>query len=226
MNESSRAWSIERREGHAGDLHLLRDPDLPRRIARVLEVDRPAIVLGSAQRLDVVDAARAERAGVEVVRRRSGGGAVLLRPKEQVWIDLLVPAGDPLWHDDVGVAAWWAGEAWATTLDRLGSGPTRVHRGGMLKNAWSDLICFAGLGPGEVTVADHKIVGMSQRRSRAWTRIQTTAFTTWDPSALVHTLALTPDERALALAALIDSAAELPADRTDVVTSLLESLPR
>ena len=43
--------------------------------------------------------------GVEVVRRRSGGGAVLLLPGEFVWLDLVIPAGDPLWLDDVGQAA-------------------------------------------------------------------------------------------------------------------------
>ena len=99
MNGSGLAWSIERREGHAADLHLLPDPDRPQRVARVFEVDRPAIVLGSAQRNDVVDEARAEQAGIDVVRRRSGGGAVLLRPAEQIWIDFLIPAGDRLWHD-------------------------------------------------------------------------------------------------------------------------------
>ena len=226
MNGSGLAWSIERREGHAADLHLLADPDRPQRVARVFEVDRPAIVLGSAQRNDVVDLARAEQAGIDVVRRRSGGGAVLLRPAEQIWIDFLIPAGDPLWHDDVGRAAWWAGELWAATLGRLGSGPIRVHRGGLLESAWSGLICFAGLGPGEVVVADRKIVGLTQRRSRAWIRIQTTAFTTWDPSALVDYLALTPEERILAVAAVTDRVGVLSTDRAQVITALLDGLPR
>lgn len=226
MSGPSLSWITERRQGHAGDLHRLPDPDRPLRMARVLDVDRPALVLGSAQQSETVDAARAERSGVEVVRRRSGGGAVLLRPSEQIWIDLLVPAGDSLWNDDVVVAAWWAGEAWAKTIDRLGSGPARVHRGGILKSPWSDLICFAGLGPGEVSVASRKIVGISQRRSREWTRIQTIAFVTFVPDALVDLLALTTDERTLARAAVTDSVSELSADRADVVTSLLESLPR
>ena len=32
---------------------------------------------------------------------------VLLLPGEFVWLDLVIPAGDPLWHDDVGRAMVW-----------------------------------------------------------------------------------------------------------------------
>ena len=61
-----------------------------------------ALVLGSTQPGTSVDSARAARAGIEVVRRRSGGGAVLVGPGDPVWIDVWLPRGDPLWHDDVG----------------------------------------------------------------------------------------------------------------------------
>ena len=44
-------------------------------------------------------------AGVELVRRRSGGGAVYLAPGEQLWIDAWVPRDDALWEVDVAVAA-------------------------------------------------------------------------------------------------------------------------
>ena len=47
-----------------------------------------------------------------IVRRRSGGGGVLLMPGEFVWLDLEIPAGDALWHDDVGRSMWWVGELW------------------------------------------------------------------------------------------------------------------
>ena len=63
------------------------------------EVEVPTVVLGSTQAFDVVDADRAAQAGVAVVRRRSGGGAVWLAPGVVTWVDLLLPA-------DAGVYVW------------------------------------------------------------------------------------------------------------------------
>jgi lipoate-protein ligase A len=191
-----------------------------------MAVARPALVLGSSQPDEVVDEGRAAQAGVDVVRRRSGGGAVLVGPGDQTWVDLLVPVGDPLWNDDVVVAARWAGEAWAAALDRMDLGPGRVHDRGLARTEWTALVCFAGLGPGEVTVSGRKVVGLSQRRNRSWIRIQTTAFTRWNPQELTELLALaTPDRRRLA-DELGDFAAALRADPEDLVASLLASLPR
>jgi lipoate-protein ligase A len=219
-------WVVERHSGQAGPLHLLADPELPRRTVRVMDVLRPALVLGSSQPAEVVDEVRAAQAGVDIVRRRSGGGAVLVGPGDQTWVDLLVPAGDPLWDDDVVAAARWAGEAWATALDRIDLGPGRVHDGGLARTNWTAMVCFAGLGPGEVTVAGRKVVGLSQRRNRSWIRIQTTALTRWNPRELIDLLVLeTPDRQRLA-DMLGDAAAALRADHEDLVASLLASLPR
>ena len=101
-----------------------------------------------------------------VVRRRSGGGGVLLVPGQVLWVDLLVPRADPWWSDDVGRAAHPIGELWAVALARLGL-DAEVHRGPMGASAWSPVLCFAGLGPGEVTVGGRKVVGVAQRRTRA-----------------------------------------------------------
>ena len=169
------AWAVERGFGPAASLHALGDPARPARVARVLEVDRPSLVLGSSQPLGLVDSERAAAAGVAVARRRSGGGAVYLDPGRHVWVDLLVPRGDRLWDDDVVRAAIWAGELWGAVAASLVGEPASVHRGGSAGGRWGRLICFAGLGPAEVTVGGRKVVGISQRRSRDWTRIQTMA---------------------------------------------------
>ena len=57
-----------------------------------------------------------EAAGVDVVRRRSGGGVVLLVPGECLWLDVVVPRDDPRWDDDVARAMWWLGEVWCQAL--------------------------------------------------------------------------------------------------------------
>ena len=187
-------WAVHRAVGRAGELHARAlDPPVVRTIS-VLEVDRPALVLGSTQSEAIVDRAAAARLGVEVARRRSGGGAVLLQPGGTVWVDVEVPRGDPLWDDDVGRAAWWLGDAWARALAALGVRDAVVHRGPLVRRPGSDLVCFAGLGAGEVTVGGAKAVGISQRRTRAGARFQCAAPVTWDVATLA---AVVPDTAAV-----------------------------
>ena len=83
----------------------------------VLDVARPTLVLGSSQKDDVVDWDRVRQRGVDVVHRRSGGAAVLVEPGAAVWIDVTIPAGDPLWDNDVGRAFHWLGAVWAESSE-------------------------------------------------------------------------------------------------------------
>jgi lipoate-protein ligase A len=154
-----------------------------------LEVDRPALVLGSAQRDDVVDRDACAAAGVDVVRRRSGGGGVLLIPGEMLWLDVVIPRADPLWDDDVARAMWWLGEVWCDALSRVGVEGAAVHRDGMIHTSWSRLVCFDGVGSGEVVVGARKAVGISQRRTRGWLRLQSSIHLEWRPDLLASLLA-------------------------------------
>lgn len=131
-----------------------------------------ALVLGSRQSSNVVDIERCRQAGIDVAARRSGGGAVLIVPDHVVWIDVIAPRG--VLPDDVRASMVLVGEWWIQALVECGvpAEPLSVHRGGMVTSAWSELVCFAGLGPGEVLLGDRKLVGLSQRRTRHGVRIQ------------------------------------------------------
>ena len=74
-------------------------------------------------------------------------------------------------------------------LAACGVGAATVHHGPLMRSEWSGLLCFAGLGPGEVTVGGRKVVGMSQRRTRAAARFQCVVLAEWDPASLVDLLA-------------------------------------
>lgn len=165
---SVRAWQVEERCGTPGDLHAREAP--AGRTVTLCRATTAAVVLGSTQPESDVDGRRATEAGLAVVRRRSGGGAVLVEPRTLVWVDVGVERGDPLWRDDVSVSFLWLGEAWAGALAQLGVRGAVVHRGRLRVTPWSRALCFAGLGPGEVTVDGRKLVGVSQRRQRdrAW----------------------------------------------------------
>lgn len=146
--------------------------------------------------MSVVDEAAAAAAGVEVVRRRSGGGAVWLAPGTVTWVDVVLPAGDPHWVDDVGRSSLWLGDAWARALVALGVPDPTVHRGPLVRTRWSPLVCFAGVGPGEVLVDGRKVVGISQRRTRAGARFQCAVLHHWDPVPLAGVLSLSDADRA------------------------------
>ncbi|MEE2631688.1 MAG: hypothetical protein VX752_06515, partial [Actinomycetota bacterium] len=75
-------WTLERPTGTVEELHAPVGP-ISRRVVLVNEVKAPTLVLGSAQ--TGVEVAL----GIGVVRRRSGGGAVLLRPGGVLWVDVL-----------------------------------------------------------------------------------------------------------------------------------------
>jgi lipoate-protein ligase A len=146
-------------------------------------VEAPALALGSSQSEGDVDTALADSRGISVVRRRSGGGAVLLVPGAHVWLDVWLPAGDPLWLDDVSHAADWLADVWVDALGTLGIVGLEAHRGPLESTAWSPYVCFAGLGPGEVTAEGKKLVGISQRRTREWARFQCLVHRRWDADA-------------------------------------------
>ncbi len=206
---SERAWDVRRVRGAPADLFDHEWGD--RRRVWVLEPTSTAVVLGSTQPESVLVP------GTPAVRRRSGGGAVLMEPGGLVWIDVFVPAGDLLWEVDVGRAFAWLGHAWAGAL---GAGAT-VHDGPLLTTPWSRLVCFAGLGPGEVTVAGAKVVGMAQRRTRAGALFQCAALREWHPERLLDRLAIDPDDRRRAVQTLAAVAAGMDVDPQD----LLDRLP-
>ena len=82
-------------------------------------VTAPALVLGRAATEPYVDREAASAAGVEVLRRRSGGGPVLW-DAGLLSLDVVLPRGHRLAGDDVVAAYRWLGEALAGALRALG----------------------------------------------------------------------------------------------------------
>lgn len=191
---TDRLWSLERYSADASTLHELPLPDLATRRIWWLEPTVPALVLGSTQREATLPAGGTGM--VSVCRRRSGGGAVLLVPGDVLWVDVLLPREDPLWQDDIGRSTWWLGDLWARALEALGFGTLEVWRGGLVRTQWSSAACFAGLGPGEVSISGRKVIGISQRRTRTQARFQCAVLLHYDSEALGGLLGLSSEGRA------------------------------
>jgi lipoate-protein ligase A len=211
-------YRVVRSRSSAAEFHARSVPELaPREIWRH-DITAPALVLGSTQDQSIVDVEACRRHGVEVVRRRSGGGAVLLRPGEVTWIDVIVPAGAPGWSDDVHGPMTWLGRGLADAITATtGIDDLVVHDAAMVTTPWSRLVCFDGVGAGEVLLDGRKLVGISQRRTRHAARLQCCWYSAYDPADLVELLAPAqrPEPGALA------SVATLPAVVADDVVAAL-----
>ncbi len=177
------------------DAHALPMPDVVRREVWFFEPEDRAVVLGSTQRTSVLDLAEIRRRELGVVRRRSGGGAVVVEPGALSWFDVLLPGGDPLAETDVSRSALWLGDAVADALRSLGlPACDLIERA--TPSSWSSLVCFAGCSAGEVLVAGRKAVGISQRRTRAGARFQVMVLHHLDPTATAALFALDANHRA------------------------------
>jgi lipoate-protein ligase A len=129
----------------------------------VVRTSRTTLVLGSTQSPELLDL---EQVGdVPVRRRRGGGGLVLLQP-DDLWVDWWIPADDPRWRSDVHASSRMVGQWWAEVLTDFVDGVVTVHDGPLDGDPAYRLVCFAGRGPGEVFVDGKKAVGVTQWRVR------------------------------------------------------------
>ena len=172
--------------GSAVDFHARPLPTDPHPHIWWFTPNQSALVLGSTQNLSIVDSTECRKRGIEIVKRRSGGGAVLLSSETTVWIDVVLPATHELSVSDIGQAPLWLGKLFQQVLTDLGVTDLTLHETAMEKSDWSTLICFAGRGPGEVFTSNgRKVVGISQRRTREWVRFQIVVSLAWRPEILL-----------------------------------------
>ena len=177
--DSANGWAVRWSKGSSGDFHHHAPPQDTGPQVWVHTADRPTLVLGSTQPDGLVDVERAEADGIEVCRRRSGGGLVFVDPDTDCWLDLIVPTSSSLWDSDIGRAFQWVGVHWAEVLAapplnllaEVANEPQTTPAG----RVW----CFADMGHGEVSVDGSKVVGLSQRRTRTWIRIQSMVLSHW-----------------------------------------------
>jgi lipoate-protein ligase A len=171
-------WEIDRESLSAQAAHDVDLLSTSGRKVRIFEPNAPAVVLGSTQRDDIVDAEFVAARGLEIARRHSGGGAVLV-DESVVWIDFVIARDDPLWDDDIARSMQWLGRLWSSALAEVGI-DAGVHRGPAVVSALARAICFCGIGHGEVVVDGRKAVGISQRRTRRGARFQSVLHTRRD----------------------------------------------
>lgn len=161
-----------------------------------IEPTDAAVVLGSAQPLSTLDLGAVARRGLSVVRRHSGGGAVVVEPGCATWFDVWLPAADDRFERDVSRSTRWLGEIVVEALDAVGVQGAVAEVAGVepigsgRARHWSSLVCFAGVASGEIMVDGRKAVGISQRRTRAGARFQVMIPHRFDPASTAALFAL------------------------------------
>jgi len=183
-------WRVETRRETVAELHAPDVPDAPTPTIWLMDPIDTALVLGSRQRDLVISPDELAARGLSLVHRRSGGGAVLIDASTR-WVDVLVPAAGPAWGGDLTEAFRVVGKHWQRAFSSHGI-ETRVWNDRPTSGDFSEAVCFAGMGWGELALVDSpgvatsaprglgaaalsgttKVLGLSQRRTRWGTRLQ------------------------------------------------------
>ena len=162
---------------------------------------QPAVVLGLAlhrRAASVLDLERCARAGVQVLERRAGGGALLL-DEGMLCYAVAVRLPDPRVPDDVTASYRWLGQHFAARLRGLGVSARLVQvdqaRADVAQHRHDPLgtTCFGVLSPHEVVVGSAKVVGLAQVRRRHAVLFQVGVLLR-DQSSLADLMRV-PDER-------------------------------
>lgn len=141
----------------ARDLSLLEEASGP--VLRLYSWSHPCLSLGYGQRDGWVDREFCGRLGVEVVRRPTGGRALLHLPGEITYAVVLPdPGGLSVQEAFAGLAGLLA-----ASLARLGV-PVETAGGGASPAPAGNPSCLAISAPGEVTARGRKLVGSAQVR--------------------------------------------------------------
>ena len=185
--------------------------------------DRPALVLGRGQ----ATAGIQQIAGIPVLTRFSGGGAVLL-DESLLSLDVLVPSGHPLLDGDLGAVFLRVGQLWVEGLRALGvqgleryPGPGTARRRGTPREQLLAAVCFATVGRGEVLAEGRKLVGLAQRRRRYGALVQCGLLRRWEPSRLLKAFGADPADIDVGCAAVgLDELMTEPVDDLRVMEAV------
>ena len=128
----------------------------------------PTLSLGYGQRLDArIDLAAAAALGLGLVRRPTGGSAILHEgPDLELTYSVVAQAGDFEGADDLLATYRWIGSALTAGLVALGA-PAAMVPVQASDPASMPAFCFARTGSFEIEVGGRKVVGSAQRRRGA-----------------------------------------------------------
>ncbi|HEV8633783.1 MAG TPA: hypothetical protein VG370_06035 [Chloroflexota bacterium] len=186
--------------------------------------------IGMAESIADVSRDACRAGGVRILRRPSGGTAVL-HVAQVAWA-LLLPAGHPLAPGDIVDSYAQQAAITLRALETLGVAArpaTPAEAKAPLPDHLLALACFGGLAPHEVVVGDppRKLVGWGQVRRRGVVMHHAVVSLRFDPGALAALLATDRTRLAGALGRRViglDEAAGRPVTRRQLVDAVVAAL--
>jgi lipoate-protein ligase A len=179
-----------------------------------------SMILGVGQQSSEIDSAACSRYQTALLRRISGGTAVL-HDEKTISFQLTLPARHPFISDDIHVNYQRIADLVVCVLAKLNIAarvtPLAESRADHPPDGL-EAVCFSALAPYEITAHGRKLVGLAQVRRRATTALQGMVYTSFDPAKTIRLLPAglrSPQELESALAA---RATDLSAAAGTVVT--------
>jgi lipoate-protein ligase A len=213
-----RNWRIEFDFDRTGAHHMERDEtlarDFPGNVLRLYTWSPPALSLGFQQKIEAVDRQSAEALGVDVVRRPTGGRAVLHWNELTYAVIHKSDASEGIYavHKRIIGALLQSLSALgpkhtelSLTTGSSDSGFKEVYKPGTLTNA----ACFASSARHEVTWRGRKVIGSAQRRFGEVVLQHGSILLSNEHLKLPELLALTIDQRESMAALLLRETATL-----------------
>jgi lipoate-protein ligase A len=153
-----------------GDENMRRDTELVEQqtagtpiTLRLYSWRRPTVSVGYMQKpAEILDLDACRAAGVDVVRRPTGGRAIL--HAEEITYALVASTGEPRFGTRLGAAHAVIGECLAAGLAELGVAAVLSGGGRDPGGALGRQPCFASTARAEIVVDGRKLVGSAQRR--------------------------------------------------------------
>lgn len=133
---------------------------------------KPAVILGTSQKKNSQVIDRAEQHQIPLVKRKSGGGAVIAG-EELLSVSVFLPANHPISKNSTIAAYEWICELWIAAMNQLGiatQAPSKeqmTHSQLQAENQGTDWACYGQVAHGElVTEEQRKFLGVAQIRTR------------------------------------------------------------
>jgi len=166
--------------------HIGRDEVLP--TLRLYAWDPPCLSLGHAQSFKDVDTARLASHGWDVVRRMTGGRAIL--HTDELTYSVTGPANEPRLAGSILESYNRLAQALLAAVHELGL-PVEMKEGKADSNGQTNPVCFEVPSTYEITVNGKKLIGSAQARRREGVLQHGSLPLTGDLSRIVQALVFT-----------------------------------
>ena len=148
------------------------------------------MLLGAGQPSRAIDRSACERLGIPLLRRMSGGTAVL-HDDQTISLQLTLPSSHPFVGDDIHLNFRWFSELLIAALERLGIQADWIpldRARAEQAPAGLEGACYSTLAPYEIEVGRRKLIGHGQIRRVRATALQAMVYRVFDPHRTVRLL--------------------------------------